>query len=71
MHDIKSCRSMVNVDARLFCHILVVLAEHIFENLQILYFFKVLYVTNFTVINKKMTLPCKNLVLSHGKLIFY
>ena len=66
---------MVKVDARIFffffCFISVVLIKHMFEDLNIFYCFKIPYVTNFTIINEKVTLLCKNIVLSHGKLNFY
>ena len=54
-----------------FCYISLALTEHMAENLHIFYSFKILHVTNFTTINEKITLFCKNIVLSHGKLSLY
>ena len=36
-----------------FCYISVVLTEQMVENLHISYSFRILYVTNFTIINEK------------------
>ena len=36
-----------------FCYTSVVLTEHMVENLYISYSFRILYVTNFTIINEK------------------
>ena len=44
---------MVKVDAIMFCCISAVLTEYVFENLHIFYSFKILHVTNFTMINEK------------------
>ena len=63
---------MVKADAKIFfCYISVVLTEHIVESLHIFYSFEILYVTNFTMMNEKITLFCKNIALSHVKLNFY
>ena len=62
---------MVKLEARLFCYISVVLTEHMFENLYIFHSFKILNVTNFTMINEKVTPFYKNMVLSNDKINFY
>ena len=58
---------MIKVDAIIFLLNSVVLRDHMVENLHIFYSFEILYVTNFTTINEKVTLLCKNIVLLRGK----
>ena len=62
---------MIKTNAKIFCYISVVLTEHLLDNLRMLYSFKVMYVTNFIIINAKMNLLCKNIISPHGKLNFY
>ena len=49
------------------CYILVVLTRHLFENPNVFYVVKVLYVQILRLWKKKMTLVCKDKVLSHVK----
>ena len=51
--------------------VVVVLTEHLFENLYIFHYFKVVHVSNLTNINEKMPFFCKNIALSHGETDFY
>ena len=62
---------MCKVDVIIFYCISLVLTENMVGNLHMFYSLEILYVTNFTTMNEKITLLCKNIVLSHGKQNFY
>ena len=54
-----------------FGYISELLTEHMFQKMLFgFYSFKVLHVANFTMINGKTTILCKNVVLWHGQLNF-
>ena len=48
----------------------MVLTEHFSENVSTFYSFKVFYVANFTIMKEDHSLSRKNIVLSHGKMLF-
>lgn len=61
----------VKLDVRIFCYISVVLTGHLFENLHVFCFFKLLFILTFTIIKEENGTSLQEYIITTWKILIF